>query len=71
MKANKVTIEITNKGWKTTVLYNGKTYTDEHKRTITGSTSVGDSLENHEELPEELVEAITGGFKEYEIMTEL
>jgi hypothetical protein len=67
----KVRIIITEDGWETTIELNGKTYVDRHKRTSTGATSTVNEIENTDELPDELIEAIIGGFKEYEIMNAL
>jgi hypothetical protein len=67
----KVTIEITEDGWQTTLELNGKTYTEKHKRNSTGAESVKGNLSEESDLTEEIIDAVTGGFKEYEIMRAL
>lgn len=63
----KVIIEITPEGWTTTIELDGKKITDEHVATSYGATGVNGCLEDNENLPDDLYEAIEG-FDAYEIM---
>ncbi|MCY4781785.1 hypothetical protein ORI89_19220, partial [Sphingobacterium sp. UT-1RO-CII-1] len=55
---NKVIIEITPTGWTKKVVIGEKEYTENWKLTYLGGENKGDSLEEVEELTEELWEAL-------------
>lgn len=66
---NKIIVTIDEFGWKKELTLNGKTYTEEHKRTPYGST--GKSVfEDIEEIPENLYDAISS-INEYDSMKAL
>lgn len=65
----KVTIEITPKGWTTTVQLGNKTYVEKHISTPTGAKGIEDNFEDAIE-DEELVDALSG-FAQYDIMLAL
>lgn len=67
---NKVIIEITPQGWTKKVVINGKEFTEEWKRTYFGAENKGDDLEEVDELPEELWNALSSN-DFYEISNEL
>lgn len=57
-----VKIEITAKGWETTVVINDKKYVEKHRRTESGSKSYEGNLEDVDEIPEELTDVLRGFF---------
>lgn len=68
---NKVTVEITDNGWTTTVEINGKKFVEKHKKTRFGAESTKGNFENQEEISEELYEAVSSGFYAYNVMLAL
>lgn len=69
---NKVTIEITAKGWQTKVEIDGKTATEKHNKSRFGSTSEGELFENNDLIDDELLTALESAKSgAYDIMTEL
>jgi hypothetical protein len=54
----KVTIEITDTGWKTTIVLGDKTIIDENKLTAYGAQGLNESLEFNDDVPDELYEAL-------------
>jgi hypothetical protein len=56
----KVTIEITDKGWKTTIVLGDKTIIDENELTVYGAQGLNESLEFNDDVPDELYEALVG-----------
>lgn len=64
----KVTIEITPKGWTTTVQLDQATYTESHVATPTGAHGNGGNLDEIDD--DELLQSLTG-FAQYEIMNAL
>lgn len=62
MEENKISIEITNKGWTTTVSLNGKTFVEKHVVTPTGAQSIEGDFESEVGIPEEVYEALNPSF---------
>lgn len=56
----KVTIEITDTGWKTTIVLGDKTIIDENELTVYGSRGLNESLEFNDDVPDELCESLDG-----------
>lgn len=54
----KVTIEITDTGWKTTIVLGDKTIIDENELTAYGAQGLNESLEFNDDVPDELYEAL-------------
>lgn len=54
----KVTIEITDTGWKTTIVLGDKTIIDENELTAYGVQGLNESLEFNDDVPDELYEAL-------------
>ena len=54
----KVTIEITDTGWKTTIVLGDKTIIDENELTVYGSRGLNEPLEFNDDVPDELYEAL-------------
>lgn len=52
---NKINIEITQDGWTTDILFNGKKYRERHERIPTGSKCVEGDFESEEELPDDII----------------
>jgi hypothetical protein len=69
---NKVTIEITSKGWKTILEINGEQFIEEHKRTGSGSArQVSDKLiEDYDVATDDLSEALNSFFQ-FDVMRAL
>lgn len=53
----KVTIEITDTGWKTTIVLGDKTIIDENELTAYGAQGLKESLEFNDDVPDELANA--------------
>jgi len=70
MKDKKVTIEVTENGWSTTVEINGKTHVEKHIRTSYGSKCVLGDFEMNDELSDELYGSLTD-FINMDIMSAL
>jgi len=66
----KVTIEVTEKGWKTTVELDGRIFTEKHEATRTGAKCIEGNFENNEPIGDKLLEALQG-FAMYDIMNGL
>ena len=54
----KVTIEITDTGWKTTIVLGDKTIIDKNELTAYGAQGLNESLEFNDDVPDELYEAL-------------
>ena len=70
MSRNKVIIEITDKGYITTVFFNGKEYIEEWESRLTGSKCIRGNFENEDDIPEELYYALSD-HDPYDIMKQL
>lgn len=69
---NKVTVEITQEGWKTIVNLDGQEISEEHKRMKYGSSSVGDLFEDNDLINDELLSVIDDvNSAAYNVMKEL
>lgn len=64
---NKVIIEITAEGSKTTLNINGKTYVDQWEPTDTGAKATIQEIEDATDIPDELQGALTS-MSQYHIM---
>lgn len=67
---NKITLEITPKGWETTVVIDGKEYKGKYVATATGAKSIDGDFESEEDIPEEVYDALNSTFP-YECMQAL
>lgn len=68
---NKVNIEITSEGWRTTVTLNGEEYVEEHKRTSSGAKQVSEfAFEDYDEITDNLYDALNSFF-EFDVMRAL
>jgi hypothetical protein len=59
---NKIAIEITSDGWKTDVTIKGKTYSERHIGHYGRSECVEGNLEEEDEIPEVIFDAINDFF---------
>jgi hypothetical protein len=66
----KVSIEVTEKGWTTTVQLDGRIFTEKHEVTPTGAKTVEGNFEDHEQIGDKLLDALQG-FAMYDIMNGL
>ena len=62
MKENKISIEITNKGWTTTVNIDGKTFVGKYVESPTGAEGVEGNFESEDGIPEEVYDALNSLF---------
>lgn len=63
MEENKITIEITSKGWTTTANLNGKTFVEKHVATSTGAEGIEGDFESEDDIPEEVYDALNSFFQ--------
>lgn len=56
---NKVTVEITENSYTTTLHLGGKTYTEKWSRTSSGAECTEGCFENEKEIPDELWESLS------------
>jgi len=66
----KVTIEVTEKGWTTSVKLDGRIFTEKHEATRTGSKRVEGNFEDYDQIGDNLHDALDG-FVIYDIMNGL
>lgn len=59
---NKIAIEITPKGWETTVTLNGNEYKEIHVATATGAKGVEGDFEDEDAIPDEVYDALNSSF---------
>lgn len=62
MEENKISIEITSKGWTTTVYLSGKTFVQKHVATSTGAKGIEGDFEHENNIPEEVYDALNSTF---------
>ncbi|MCU6767361.1 hypothetical protein OCV73_00090 [Barnesiella propionica] len=62
MKINKIIIEVTPKGWESTVTINGKEFKERHIATSTGAKSVEGDFENEDNIPDEVYDVLNTSF---------
>ena len=55
---DKVTVEITAQGWKSTINLDGKEYIETHKATHFGSEGVDGNFEDEKDIPNSLYDAM-------------
>lgn len=67
---NKIVIEVTSKGWESTVTINDKEFKEKHIATVFGSEGVEGDFESEEDIPEEVYDALNSFFP-YECMQAL
>lgn len=66
----KVTLEITPKGWTTTVQIGNKIMVEKHKKTSTGACGTEGNFEDEKDIPDELYRALDDFFP-FDVMTAL
>lgn len=59
---NKIVIEVTPKGWESTVTINGKEFKEKHIATATGAKSVEGDFESEDDIPDEVYDALNSSF---------
>lgn len=62
MEENKISIEITSKGWTITVNINGKTFVEKYVETPTGAEGVEGDFESEDDIPEKVYDALNSLF---------
>lgn len=67
---NKVNIEITETGWKTTIIYKGKEYSEtyvfDEKEDFARCTD--GNLDNEQDIPYKLIDTVVKGTMEFNVM---
>jgi hypothetical protein len=66
----RVFIDITPKGWETTLYLNGEIYSESHRATITGAEYIKGDFYDNENIDNGLCETLTS-FAQYDIMVRL
>lgn len=62
MKTKKVTVEITPKGWTTTVEINNKIMVEKHKKTSNGAEGIEGNFEDEKDIPNKLCDVLSDFF---------
>lgn len=59
---NKIVIEVTSKGWESTVTINGKEFKEKRVATKIGAEGIEGSFEDEDDIPEVVYDALNSSF---------
>lgn len=59
---NKIAIEITPEGWRTSITINGKEFEQKYVVTATGARCIDGDFENEDDIPDEIYNALNSSF---------
>lgn len=59
---NKIVIEVTSKGWESTITINGKEFKEKHVATPSGAKGVEGDFESEDDIPDEVYDTLNSSF---------